>query len=153
MNRSYEIVLVFDAYQQEDRLNTSLESLEKFITDNGGIIAGKNRWGKRRLAYEINKRQHGLYICLLVETENYQLIQALEAQIRLREEILRYLSIKMDQKMLKYPSPRSALINTEASDTQEKAPAAAEKQPAADAPAAVEQDAQVPSDNEEATQE
>ena len=116
MQRLYETIIVFDSYQQEDRLNSSLESLEKFITENGGKVIAKNRWGKRRLAYEIRKKQHGLYICLTLETDNPQLIKDLEQQYRLRDEVLRYLTIKMDKKMLQHRSPRGMNAGVEQED-------------------------------------
>jgi len=97
---NYETVIVIDAHQPEEIIEGLVDKIKKLITDNGGEILDMNRWGKRRLAYEIRKKQHGYYICFIFEIDKNNFPSVLERFFRLNEEILRYLILRLEKKLL-----------------------------------------------------
>jgi len=97
---NYETVIVIDAHQPEEIIEDLLDKIKKLISDNGGKILDMNRWGKRRLAYEIRKKQHGYYICFIYEIDKNDFSSIIERFFRLNEEILRYLILRLDKKLL-----------------------------------------------------
>ena len=100
--RTYETVVIIDAHQPEEMIEGLIEKIRKIITDNGGSILDVNRWGKRRLAYEIKKKQHGYYVYFLYEVDKKDFPKELERSLRMTEELLRYLVLKIDKKVLEY---------------------------------------------------
>ena len=112
---TYETVVVINAHQSEDTLEGVVNKIKTIITDNKGNILDINRWGKRRLAYEIKKRQHGYYISFIFEVEQKDFPSVLKRFFKFNEEILRYLVIGLNKKVLdiRLKKKRIETVNTE----------------------------------------
>lgn len=96
----YETTFVIDAQLKPLEIEETLKKVTNFITNHGGEIIKIEEWGKRRLAYEINKKLYGHYVHIRF-TGPGQLIGLLEREYRLMESMLRYLTIKLDKLALK----------------------------------------------------
>ena len=71
------------------------ETFEKVITDAGGTIAKRESWGLRTMAYKIKKNRKGHYVLLNIDGPA-PAIHEMERQMRINEDVLRYLTIKVD---------------------------------------------------------
>ncbi len=60
--KTYELILIFDPNVESEQVETDLRKIQDLITNQGGMFRRWERWGKRRLAYEIRHRQYGQYI-------------------------------------------------------------------------------------------
>ncbi|MBN2412303.1 30S ribosomal protein S6 [candidate division KSB1 bacterium] len=103
----YETIFVIDSLLKTDEIENIITKYEKFISANGGKIELIDRWGKKRLAFEIKKRQYGYYVLILFEGLP-SMIKSLEREYRLNESILRYKTIKLSTMALKVLSQRAA---------------------------------------------
>jgi small subunit ribosomal protein S6 len=90
--REYEIVYIFDPVMTEDQVNEKLEKFHKQITDAGGEITAVDHWGKRQLAYPINKKTSGYYVVVQFTAEATALPE-MERRLKLDEELVRYLIV------------------------------------------------------------
>jgi small subunit ribosomal protein S6 len=99
MIREYETTFIVDALLQEDQINATIEKTKNFIEKNGGKIWNIDRWGKRRLAYEIAKKQYGYYIYMRFQFEG-SLIKDFEREFKLDDSVLRYLTVLVPKAML-----------------------------------------------------
>src|SRR5438309_11920458 len=72
------------------------ENFQKIITDQGGRIAKTEMMGRRQLAYEINHKREGTYILLEIEGSGAEIAE-LERRMRVNDQILRYMSICVDE--------------------------------------------------------
>ncbi len=90
--REYEIVYIFDSVLTEDQVNEKLEKFHQHITDGGGEITAVDHWGKRQLAYPINKKTAGYYVVVQFTAEASTLPE-LERTLKLDEELVRYLIV------------------------------------------------------------
>lgn len=72
-----------------------LEKMNQFITDRGGSITEVNQWGRRKLAYPIENFMEGNYVLTQFKMEPKQTAE-LEANLRLTEEILRHLLVRLN---------------------------------------------------------
>ncbi|MFQ5602783.1 MAG: 30S ribosomal protein S6 [bacterium] len=95
----YETTIVFDSFLKDEDMQNLTTKIQNFIKNNGGQIQEIEEWGKKRLAYEINRKQYGNYYHILF-TGQSSLPELLEREFRLEESILRYLTIKSDPKAL-----------------------------------------------------
>ena len=100
----YETTFVIDSLQKSENKENILTRVENFIKNNGGEIGEVEDWGKKRLAYEINRKQYGNYYQIHFEGPG-NLPGLLEQEYRLEEGILRFLTITSD--------PRAALKREE----------------------------------------
>jgi len=90
--REYEIVYIFDPVMTEDQVNEKLEKFHKQITDAGGEITAVDHWGKRQLAYPINKKTSGYYVVVQFTAEATALPE-MERRLKLDEELVQYLIV------------------------------------------------------------
>ncbi|MEE9553858.1 MAG: 30S ribosomal protein S6 [candidate division Zixibacteria bacterium] len=90
--RLYELTVIFDASLDESTLTAEIEKIEKHIKTSGAKIHKLDRWGNKRLAYEINKQHQGYYVFFLFDADP-GLNTEIERTMRLNENILRFLTV------------------------------------------------------------
>lgn len=94
MEKLYELTVLLHPDLEID-LEKPLAKVEKIITDNGGKIANKDNWGKKKLAYAIKKQDFAVYVLFEVEVApaNANKIQGL---LNITDEVIRYLMVEKD---------------------------------------------------------
>lgn len=90
--REYEIVYIFDSVLTEDQVNEKLEKYHQYLTENGAEITAVDHWGKRQLAYPIQKKSAGYYVVVQFTGEGTSLPE-LERRLKLDEDLMRYLIV------------------------------------------------------------
>ena len=98
--RLYESVIIFDPQLKAPEIEENVKKFTNFVANHGGEIVKQEEWGKRRLAYEINRKQYGYYVLLRIQGQG-QLVALLEREYKLNEMVLRYLTIQVEKKALK----------------------------------------------------
>ncbi|HEX3786266.1 MAG TPA: 30S ribosomal protein S6 [Pseudonocardiaceae bacterium] len=86
--RHYEVMIILDPSLDERTVAPSLENFLNVIRTSGGTIEKLDVWGKRRLAYEINKNSEGIYALVDVNSEP-DAVKELDRQLSLTETVLR----------------------------------------------------------------
>jgi small subunit ribosomal protein S6 len=71
------------------------QAIKDLIQQNQGEIYNEENWGRRNLAYPINKFNSGYYFLINYKTENYKLPAILEYNLRINEDIIRFLNMKL----------------------------------------------------------
>ena len=99
--KGYESVFITDPDLSEEALSGILDKLKNTVAHQGGAIQQYHLWGRRRLAYLINKKTHGVYHLLYI-TGNEDMLKELNQQYRFIEEILRFQTIKIEDIRLEY---------------------------------------------------
>lgn len=102
----YENVFIARQDIASAQVESLTEEFEKLITDQGGKVSKKENWGLRSLAYRMNKNRKGHYVLMNIEAEG-PVIHELERQMRLHEDVLRYLTVKVEE-LDESPSPMMA---------------------------------------------
>ena len=97
--RSYQTVLIVKPDLDEAQVDRVLEKITEFLSKNNGSILKAERWGKKRLAYRINKSRFGYYLNIYHTCESLK-VPALEAAYKLYDLILKFLVIKLTDKQL-----------------------------------------------------
>jgi len=93
--RQYELMVILDPEVDERTVAPSLDKFLSVITTGGGSVEKVDIWGKRRLAYDINKRNEGIY-AVVDMTASPELAQELDRQLGLNESVLRTKLIRPD---------------------------------------------------------
>ena len=94
MNK-YELAVVLSAKLEDDERAAALEKVKGYITRFGGNIVDVDEWGKKRLAYEIQKSKEGFYYFIHFEG-GANCPNEVEAHIRIMEPVVRYLCVRQD---------------------------------------------------------
>ena len=93
--RDYEMVLIVSPEVTEEKFGATIDNISRFITEGGGVISGIEQWGKKRLAYPIRHFVEGNYVLARFKLEP-PLGKELEANLRISEDILRHLLVRLD---------------------------------------------------------
>ena len=86
--RRYEMMIILDAGLEENTVQPSLEQFLTVVTNDGGTVDKVDVWGRRRLAYEIEKKSEGIYAVVDMRAEPAT-VQELDRQLGLNEAVLR----------------------------------------------------------------
>lgn len=97
--RLYETTFIVNASLDDTQVDAVIGRVQDVIVKNGGTATALNKWGRKRLAYSINKKTNGFYVNLEF-TAPAPLLASLERAFQLDEMILRFLTIQLDQKAL-----------------------------------------------------
>ncbi len=93
--RAYEVTFVIDPSLEEEAIDAAVEQVDGVISAAGGQPGEADRWGKRRLAYEIAEKTEGYYVVLTFDGEN-RTLDELDRFLKLNENYIRHLIIRRD---------------------------------------------------------
>lgn len=93
--RNYELMVILDPEVEERTVQPSLDSFLKVITTDKGTVNNVDIWGRRRLAYDINKKSEGIY-AVVDFSASPATAQELDRQLGLNESVLRTKLIRPD---------------------------------------------------------
>ncbi|MBN2104571.1 30S ribosomal protein S6 [bacterium] len=99
MIKAYESTFIVDAHLSNDQIESTVQKFSEVITNNGGSIKTIDRWGKRRLAYEIGKKQYGYYVYIRFDAEG-TLIKLLERGYKMDDHVIRYLTVTVPKAVI-----------------------------------------------------
>jgi len=108
--RNYEVIVVYDPALSEEAVEGEIERVKGLITKEGGQVQDLQKWGKKRLAYEVKKKREAVYVlCRFAAPPSA--LKELERNLKITEAVLRYLSVRVEE-------PRTPRL-----EAPEKAPA------------------------------
>jgi small subunit ribosomal protein S6 len=93
--RRYETIFIIPADLTEDEINALIERYQSIITKNKGMVIKVEKWGKRKMAYEIKKQIRGFYVLMDLVSDN-AVITELERNFKIDEKILKFMTIKKE---------------------------------------------------------
>ena len=94
MNK-YELCVVLSAKIEDDERAAALEKVQKYITRFGGTVTGIEDWGKKKLAYEIQKMKEAYYYFIHFDAEATAPYE-IEHRVRIMENVIRYLCVRAE---------------------------------------------------------
>ena len=92
MNK-YELAVVVNAKIEDDARTATIEKVKEYITRFGGTITNVDEWGKKRLAYEIQKMREGYYYFIQFESDS-SCPAEVEKSARIMENVIRFLCVR-----------------------------------------------------------
>ena len=95
MNK-YELCVVISAKIEDDARAEVLEKVKDYVVRAGGQISDIDEWGKKKLAYEIQKMNEGFYYFIHFEAES-PAIAEIESRMRIMDGVIRYLCVRQDE--------------------------------------------------------
>ena len=88
MNKHYEMLLITDGGLATEEHQTLVNKIKEVTTKSGGTIDGEVAWGRRKLAYEMRKKKHGIYTMIYIQG-NGEVVEEIRRQAGYEEKILK----------------------------------------------------------------
>jgi len=97
--RTYELMFVVDPRVSDEDVVTMIQDYRNMLTTGGGVeITGEENWGRRKLAYPIDKLTEGKYVLFFISSQNGKTaLPEVEHRMRQNDKILRYLTVRTDE--------------------------------------------------------
>jgi small subunit ribosomal protein S6 len=95
--RHYEVMVILDPTLEERTIAPSLDAFLSVVKNDGGTVEKVDVWGRRRMAYEINKHAEGIYAVVDL-TASPAAVQELDRQLNLNESVLRTKVLRPDER-------------------------------------------------------
>jgi small subunit ribosomal protein S6 len=113
----YETTVIINAALEDPQIEAVITRLQELLTANSCETVAVNRWGRKRLMYIINKKNNGYYVNIEFKGPG-SIVKTLEHAYLLDEQVIRFLTIRVDKKALKAramapPPPVDELIAVE----------------------------------------
>ena len=91
----YELCVVLNAKIEDDERAAVIERIKNYIDRFGGVVTNVDEWGKKRLAYEVQKMREGFYYFIQFDAETSTPLE-IENRVRIMDNVLRYLCVKSE---------------------------------------------------------
>jgi small subunit ribosomal protein S6 len=92
--RSYEVIFILDPGLGDDGVESAIAAAKGVMSREGGEVAEVQKWGKKRMAYAIQKRREGHYVFFRVKAPA-KAVSELERHLKIAEPVLKYLTVLM----------------------------------------------------------
>ncbi|MDD3652657.1 MAG: 30S ribosomal protein S6 [Desulfotomaculaceae bacterium] len=94
--RRYEVVFILRPDLDEEKNTAVIDKFSDLIVNQGGEITKLDRWGKRRLAYEVKDYREGFYVVLHINAES-KVSSELDRVFKITDEVLRHIIIREEE--------------------------------------------------------
>jgi small subunit ribosomal protein S6 len=93
--QGYESVIILDPETSDEAQKDLIEKYKGLVGSNGGQVLHHTVWGRRKLAYEVKKRQYGFYHLMYLD-RSPQALRALESSFRIDDNVLKWMSVSVE---------------------------------------------------------
>ncbi len=147
----YETIFILDSLLATEEIDKVVDRIKELIETNGGKVVTVDKWGKRRLAYEIQKKQYGFYVAIEFESEG-PLPNSLVREYNFNDKILRYLTYRYTENKIKARNKEIEILKNQPATVDvddSKMKPEVEKKPEVKQEPKAEQETDVKKENEE----
>ena len=126
--RRYEVVFVLAPTLTEEEVDQQVETFVKVAQEMGAEVVDTDKWGKRRLAFPVQKHNEGYYTVLTLDEESGRAAAELERRFKVIDAVIRFLSVRVDQDLKRAQKfekrkEQRQIRRAEGKSTVERAPA------------------------------
>jgi small subunit ribosomal protein S6 len=108
MNRVYEELFIVRPDVTEEEVEGIVEPLRGVVTNAGGTVDKVDKWGVRRLAYKVEKRNDGYYILMQFTSAAPTVVREVERRLRVNDAVMKFITVRIDEKLKKVEKRRKA---------------------------------------------
>lgn len=105
--RRYEIMFIIDPSLPEEEVDQVNSQVEELVTSGGGQVESVEKMGRRKLAYEVNRKKDGFYVLFTMSADG-DIVREIERRFRVMDQVLRYITVRVDLDEKRYKKVREA---------------------------------------------
>jgi small subunit ribosomal protein S6 len=97
--RLYDLIFICRPATPEEDVAKVIATIEHSVTEQGGKIEKTERWGTRRLAYRVSKHREGIFVYMVIRSNNSEIIKELERRLKVADPVIKYQTIRLDEEL------------------------------------------------------
>jgi small subunit ribosomal protein S6 len=134
--RQYDLIFILRPDTPESEIDKVIATLDHAATEKGGKIEKTEKWGRKRMAYRVQRLREGFYVYMIVKSDHGEVVKELERRLKVSDPVIKYLTVRLDEELkrqekFKRHRERRAARRPRKTAAAPGAPAAAGDQPAA----------------------
>jgi len=99
-DRTYEVLFIADPNLGEPEVDALTTQVQGFLEKEGGKVTKVEKWGKKRLAYEVHKHREGSYV-LVVADGGAAMVKEVERRLRVADGVVKFITVRVDEDLRK----------------------------------------------------
>jgi small subunit ribosomal protein S6 len=112
--RQYDLIFICRPDTLEADIDKIISTVEHTATEKGARIEKTDKWGRKRMAYRVDRLREGFYVYMDLRSANGEVVKELERRLKVSDAVIKYLTIRVDeelkrqQKLMKHRERRAA---------------------------------------------
>ncbi len=96
----YEIIYILAPNTPEDTMKELVTRFESELTSGGGVLLRVEKWGRKKLAYEVRKFREGFFILFVTDCQG-EMVTELERRFRMTDQVIKFMTVRIDEELMR----------------------------------------------------
>ena len=97
--RQYDLIFICRPDTPEPDIDKVIATIEHAAADKGGKVESVNKWGRKRMAYRVQKLREGYYVYMILKSTHGEVIKELERRLKVSDPVMKYLTVRVDEEL------------------------------------------------------
>src|ERR1700683_292728 len=129
--RQYDLIFICRPDTPEADIDKVIATLESTAADKGAKIESVAKWGRKRMAYRVQKLHEGYFVYMVIKTTHGEVVKELERRLKVADPVIKYLTVRLDEELKRQEEVKLHRERRDAPRSREAAPATATTAPPA----------------------
>jgi small subunit ribosomal protein S6 len=97
--RQYDLIFILRPDTPESEIDKVISTLDLAATEKGAKIEKTEKWGRKRMAYRVQRLREGFYVYMVVRSSNGEVVKELERRLKVSDPVIKYLTVRLDEEL------------------------------------------------------
>ena len=97
--RLYELIFICRPDTPEADVDKVIATLEHTVTEKGAKIEKTEKWGRKRMAYRVQRLREGFYVFMVVRSSHGEVVKELERRLKVADPVMKYITVRVDEEL------------------------------------------------------
>ncbi len=97
--RLYDLIFILRPDTPESDIDKVISTLEHAAAEKGGKIDSVNKWGRKRMAYRVQKLREGYFVYMVIRSSHGEVVKELERRLKVSDPVIKYLTVRLDEEL------------------------------------------------------
>jgi small subunit ribosomal protein S6 len=134
--RQYDLIFICRPDTPESDIDKVIATVEHAATEKGAKIEKTEKWGRKRMAYRVQRLREGFYVYMVLKSSHGEVVKELERRLKVADPVMKYLTVRVDEELKRQDKLKRHREKRAARRPRKPVPTAVPPPPAASEPAA-----------------
>jgi small subunit ribosomal protein S6 len=97
--RQYDLIFILRPDTPETEIDKVITTLDHAATEKGAKIEKTEKWGRRRMAYRVQRLREGFYVYMVLRSSHGEVVKELERRLKVSDPVIKYLTVRLDEEL------------------------------------------------------
>jgi small subunit ribosomal protein S6 len=97
--RLYDVIFICRPDTPEADIDKVIATLESTVAEKGAKVESTAKWGRKRMAYRVQKLREGYFVYMVVRSSNGEVVKEIERRLKVADPVMKYLTVRLDEEL------------------------------------------------------